>query len=402
MLSLVLLATAAHADVPLLHDGDTHDAVELAVAQGAGPAWELDPLRAAQLLPSDRPGLVGVDSACHRAPTSAAELRTTVTVALARIQRRTWEAAATDLAVARAMLACLAEEADAERAAQVYLMTGVLAVQAERPGDAVVAFDRAARFGPQVDGRPVLSWDSRIASPTMGEELLTAATEALHAAPLGSLRLAPGVDPGVVSVRIDGHTTPVPATGAIDLSAGYHLVQVVAAAGGARTVRTYEVDLQAGQTIVVADPQGLSDLPLATHAGTEAMTDLLHAAGVPSPTWMVAHGEAWKRVDTTWTHLPALDLHQQRQLSERHAFMRHLGWGALGTGVAVAAAGAAFAMPISTPQGWEEVDEHDEFRVQQARRWWGLAAFGGGLAVCGGSLVVYAGRAEAPPTSAPR
>ena len=110
MLTLLALAPAALADAPLLHDGSTAEAVELAVEQGAGPAWELDPMRTAQLLPSDRPGIVGVESACARAPASSAELRTTVTLALARIQHREWEAADGDLAVARAMLACLAEE----------------------------------------------------------------------------------------------------------------------------------------------------------------------------------------------------------------------------------------------------------------------------------------------------
>ena len=183
MLTLLALAPLALADTPLLHDGSTAEAVELAVEQGAGPAWDLDPMRTAQLLPSDRPGIVGVESACARAPASSAELRTTVTLALARIQHREWEAADGDLAVARAMLACLAEEADAERAAQVYLMTGVLAVQSDRPEDARVAFDRAARFGPPVDGQPALAWDSRIASPAMGSALLEAATEALKTSP---------------------------------------------------------------------------------------------------------------------------------------------------------------------------------------------------------------------------
>ena len=76
MLTLLALTPVALADTPLLHDGSTAEAVELAVEQGAGPAWDLDPMRTAQLLPSDRPGIVGVESACARAPASSAELRT--------------------------------------------------------------------------------------------------------------------------------------------------------------------------------------------------------------------------------------------------------------------------------------------------------------------------------------
>jgi hypothetical protein len=393
MLSLLALSLLAHAETPLLHEGDAAEAVARVSAADGVPAWDLDPVRPAALWSADGPGLVGVAGACARGPATNADLRTATDRAQLRMQRMDWEGAATDLDAAVAMLACLSEEADAERAARVHLMRGVLAAESGDRAAALAAFDRAHRFRLGEDGQPGLAWDDRLAAPDKGAATLAAAGEALLRAPQGRIVVAPGVDRGRVSLRVDGRTLPLPDGGELSLPAGYHLVQVLSADDGGRRVRTQEIDLPADAPVVLADPRGFAAVPLADHAGTPGLASLLGALGTERA--YVQAGETVWKLDGEWRSLPSVDPSAAARQQRRAAALQGAGWSAVGMGLVTAAVGFARVGGFAEAPAWETTVDAQDWRQAQARAWTGVGIAGGAVAATGGTLVVVGRRAAA-------
>lgn len=377
----------ARADTPVLHAGDAETAVARAVAQGAGPAWDLDPLQPAQLLPTNEAGLVGIPSSCQRAPATAADVRRSIELAEGLFSLGKWTAVHTHLTQARAEVACLVDEADAERVAHLHLMAGVVARELDRPEEASAAFDRAQRFGSDPSQGRVLAWPDRLASPDKGQSDLAAAGEWLTRAPVGSIRLAPGVDPGRVDLRIDGRAVPVAATEAITLPVGYHHIQVVSVQARGRSVRTFEIDLQADVPVVVADPRGLASLQLAPHAGTPALADLLRASGLRGPTWVVTEQGTWT-LDHDWVEHPPVDLQARQRSHDRTVGRRAAGWTALATGALVGGIAAWGRSTVQQPPAWETSQQQLEWRQAQHRAWVGVGALGLGTSTAGAVLLL--------------
>jgi hypothetical protein len=385
MLSLLALTLVAHAETPLIHEGDASEAVARVVAADPVAAWDLDPVRPAALWSADGAGLVGVPSTCGGTSATNADLRAATDRAQLRMQRLDWAGASTDLDAALGMLGCLSEEADAERAARVYLMRGVLSVESGEPKRAREAFERAHRFRLGEDGQPRLTWDDRLASPDKGERVLEEAGNDLLAAAPGRLFVAPGVDRGRVSLRVDGRTVPLPDAGELPLASGYHLVQVVTAGGGGRQVRTVEIELAADTPAVLADPRGLAALPLGDHAGGPGLAALLGALGADQA-YVQADTRVWK-LDGEWELLPSVDPAAAARQQRHASALQGAGWSALGLGVVGAAVGFARVGGFMEAPAWETTVDAQDWRQAQARSWTGVGVGGLVVAATGGTLV---------------
>ncbi len=383
MLTLaVALSLAAHADRPLLHDGDAADAVARAVAASGEPAWAFDPLTLAELVADPSPTVLGPVQPCARqGPATNAALRAAADRAQLRIQRQDLAAARADLTEARALLACLSEEADAERAALVFLMSGVVAWSEGDEAAATAAFDRAHRFRLGADGTPQLAWDPRLAAPDRGGDAFAAAAAALSDAPRGLLRVAPGVDPARLSLRIDGRTVPPPGDVGLALPAGYHHVQLLT--GGA--VRTLEVEVGADAALLVVDPAGLRGLAVADHVGTAPLAELVRATRPGAGAAYAVAGDTVWRLEADWATLPSVDPTAAERASRRAGTLRAAGYTAAGVGALMAGAGLAGFAAVRTPPAWESTVEMSAWRQSQATAWRAVGLVGVGLVVGGGA-----------------
>ena len=391
LMSLVL-AGAAQADTPLLHDGPPEDAVARIEALGGGAAWEFDPLRPEQLMQSVHAGLVGVDSSCQRAPTSSAELRKSVEFAETMFNRQNWEATLRHIADAKAKLPCLIDEADAVRIAHLHMMDGIVAHEQGRQEDMKMAFDLAQRFGMDGSTGQPMVWNDRLASPDRGAEALARAAWALQNAPSGILRFGPGVDPGRILVRVDGRAVPLGPSDSMALPVGYHHIQVVSSTSAGRQVRTFAVDLAQSQTLVVADPGGLTGLSLSPHVNTPALGDLIRAAGIRGTTWVVAGDEAWS-FDTEWTAQPTINLNAQRDASLRSSRLQSAGITSIICGAVVSSVALWGISNVRSAPGWESTPQSVAWRQQQYWAWMGTEALGLG-SIATGSYLLWKGRAD--------
>ena len=380
----------ALADKPVLHDGPPEDAVSRVDALGAGPTWELDPLRPEQLVQTTRAGLVGVDSSCQRAPATAASLRQSVEFAEVMFERQKWSDALRHIAEAKAQLPCLVDEVDAVEAARLHLIEGIVAHEQDRLEDARVAFDLAQRFGTEPSTGEVLAWDGRLASPDRGATLLDAAGEALLNAPQGTLRFAPGVDPGRIDLRIDGRTVPLSPTEALPLAVGHHHIQVVSGGVEGRMVQTYTIRLTEDSPAVVADPRGLVGLSLAPHVNTPALADFIRAAGIQGQTWVVAGDEAWT-YDTEWIRQRPIDLAAASRAADRSTRLRAAGIATMVTGAVVSGVGLWGLNTARQQPPWEETSDVETWRRSQHAAWVGTQAVGL-AAIATGGVLVWTGR----------
>jgi hypothetical protein len=384
---LWLASNPAVADTPVLYDSTPKEAVDRAVRYDAGHPWDLDPLRPDQLLTGTRAGLVGVEPTCQRAPASAADLSKSVELATEHFQRQSWAEADLLLRQARAELSCLTDEADAARVAQLHLMAGIVAHELDRPDDALEAFDRAHRFGANTATGEPMAWNNRLASPSHGGAAFEQAAAALDAVQHGILRMAPGVDPGRVDLRVDGRAVPLSANDSLSLAEGYHHVQVVSSTTRGRAVRTFEVDVSPDVPVVVADPSGLGDLQLAPHVGSPALADFIRAAGIHGRTWVVTDTEVWTLEDT-WRQVPQPVHLDPLEARDRTTSRRAAGLTALISGVVVGSLSAWGRSTVADSPSWERKTTAQEARVMQSRAWTGLAVLGAGGVVAGTTLLV--------------
>ena len=236
-----------------------------------------------------------------------------------------------------------------------------------------------------------LIWNGRLASPAHGGEAFDAAARALAAAETGTLRIAPGVDPGRLDVRIDGRSVPLAATDALELPVGYHHIQVVAGGPRGRVVRTFEVELDTENPIVVADPHGLSELRLAPYVGSPAMADFIRAAGFTGRTWVITDTDVWT-LDQDWTRVPDPVALDPQTLRDRATRRRAVGISTLLSGAIVTGMGAWGRATSVTAKPWEERAEQVEYRQTQARVWGAVALTGLGGMTAGTTLLVLTPR----------
>jgi len=390
-----MLLSVAWADTPLLHDGPPETAVARVVASGGGPAWELDPLRPDQLMAHSQAGLVGISSSCQRAPAGAADLRKSVQFAEEMFERQNWEAAARHIRQARAELPCLVDETDAVQAAHLHLLAGIVAREQGRTEDVADAFDRAQRFGSDTASGTPLQWNDRLASPDRGADALARAGEALLQAPRGTVRFAPGVDPGRLDLRIDGRAVPLRREESLSLPVGYHHVQVVSSGPSGRVVRTFEIDLTEDVPIVVADPAGLTSLALGPHVNTPALGDFIRAAGLRGTTRVVAGDAVWT-FDTEWTQLPAVDLHAAERTQRLLTRRRTAGFAAMAGGVLVSGLGLWGMSTVWTGPEFEQTTDLQDWRTRQYIPWAATEAVGVSALVTGAVLVIRSPAPGAP------
>jgi hypothetical protein len=398
MLSLLVVA-AALADEPVLYEGDPAAAIAQIAASADKEPWQLEPIRPVDLVGSSRVTLLGAPPPCAaRAPSTSAELRVIADRAAHRIQRQEWAEARRDVEQARAALGCLVEEADADRAAHIHLMWGVLATGANSPKEAAQAFDRAHRFRMDANGKPTLEWDARLAAPDMGADAFAQAADRLSKAGEGALLVAPGVDPSRVTLRMDGRTLPLPAEGRVALTEGYHLIQILTRDADSTTTTTVEVDIKVGQELVLIDPVGFGRIRLSEQVLQPGLAQVVRATVAPEGiAWAFADGAAW-RLDEAWTRLEPVDLGDAARAQRRSSTIRGVGLGAMVLGGAGAVVGFTHFSGLRTPQAWETTTEGQDFRTSEAMAWRNLGFISAGVGVVGG-VVAGIGHARVQATA---
>jgi hypothetical protein len=198
----VLTALVAIAAAPLVTDGAPDASARVAAASGL-PAGSFVPIDLASLRAKPPVALGGAVELCAGEPATNAAIAELARQAKGDVLYVDYEAAASKLATARAMVPCLAEPADAAVIARVELLRGVLAVVQGQPADRAFADAKA------ID--PHASWDADFGD--VGQAAFAAASPAMV-----PLRVEA---PGATALRVDGALVGADAT----VPRGRHVVQ---------------------------------------------------------------------------------------------------------------------------------------------------------------------------------
>lgn len=237
----VLLSTgAAHAaGTVVLHEPDQDPSIavsEVAPFAGVNP----DEITATTLVELRGDGTLTTWPSklerCEGEPTSISTVEEAVKRAEGHLSYDRTEDATRMLALAKETLGCLDATIESEIASRIFFLSGVLAMEAEEPLEAQMAFHQAIVMNDSLD------WDDSFA-PTVGQDLFNSAKASLGLLAKATLVAAPYNVAYAVSV--DGKAlTPESPSRAI--TPGRHLVQA-----GSPTVSSYWVNFGPGKTVYV-------------------------------------------------------------------------------------------------------------------------------------------------------
>lgn len=283
-------AAAAEPAPTLVYGGDASRVVPAAAAAMGRSPWELRALRPGELAPGAAPRIVGVVPPGCAAPTTNAGLRSAVSLAEGLVSYQRWDEAARATSGFAGTLACLGEPAEASLGGRAWVLTGVVAAMRGQAGPAAAAFGNALAWQPE------LRWEDEFAPPA--REAFLAAEKLRGSGASIPLRLGPGVGPGAL-LWIDGRKAE-PRDGAVPLSAGVHLVQLLDR-GRAHTL----VATAGGEgELLLLDPAHLAEADLArlaTVPGRAAWAEVFAAVGLVEA-WAVEpqRGTVWHLGPRGW------------------------------------------------------------------------------------------------------
>lgn len=233
LLWVATLASAWAGDVLMVSArSDVADAVARVAAAEHVPATDVSVLSITANLPAQDWVLVGSGRAdvCATTPATLAELRAAIESAETHIAYLQRDEAVTKLDAASQRVPCLNEPLDANLAARLYYLRGVVAHGAGDSPSAEAAFRQAFAF------QPSLKWDPNF--PPDAVPLFESSSITGKPSPLSLVPAPP-------AMWIDGHM----ATGSVDIAPGVHIVQF------GEPLITIRVVADAGSPLAIVRPK---------------------------------------------------------------------------------------------------------------------------------------------------
>lgn len=391
-LALAGLANAMSSDTPVLHVGDTGQAVAGIAQRAQLNPWELDPIRLSDLVREERGFLtigIGQPAQCTSRKASMRDILERMEDARSHRDRQQPESARSDLQVARDMLGCLNEQAEPSTLAQLYALSGLVEIDLSRPQDASEHLRRALSFDPELK---CSNSEPRSTCDTFEQTL-----RSLQEVPKGSVRVGLGVDAN--TVYVNGRRAAVQDE-LITLPAGRHLVQLVRDFEGSLVVSSREIIVSEGGEVMLANTSEISDTVLRTPDDPrhrELLGALLRTSFPDQPMVYLWTGEqGWLLNSNELTKL-------NDPPADRSALRRSLlvgGGTAAGIGLATGVIGLALVATSQEEDRAAELEETIDINARNKAGIWALAQgsilTGLGLAVAGGAFVLGDGPAPMP------